>query len=260
MRTRELTLHERIRNADASQQVENIKAEHAYLHGRADTVGEFSRLWALNDDSSWGHAFGRMRGKDQIWFGAVSYYDMQAMQHFIDIFRKYPEAGGKDPRTLLEASVHTLVTDIIEVASDGMSARGEFLTPGLIQSKLMPDEPYCMILWERYGSDFVFEDGRWKYFHEQCCPDINGELDKTNWARDDYQMNCRTEGVDTYQPEQGTGTVPPPVAEPGPLHDVYSCVLPPKNTVPWPEPYDTMDDNNTYAAFRSHKTDGSGKQ
>ena len=27
---RELTLHERIRNADASQQVENVKAKHAY--------------------------------------------------------------------------------------------------------------------------------------------------------------------------------------------------------------------------------------
>ena len=39
---RELTLHERIRNADASQQVENVKAKNAYLHGRPHATREWS--------------------------------------------------------------------------------------------------------------------------------------------------------------------------------------------------------------------------
>ena len=68
---RELTLHERIRNADASQQVENVKAKHAYLHGRADATGEWGVIWSRSDDCSWAHAFGRMRGFDQVYHGSV---------------------------------------------------------------------------------------------------------------------------------------------------------------------------------------------
>ena len=119
----QLSLHQRIVNAAASQEVENVKARHTYYHGRADATGEWANIWAMNDDSSWAHAFGRMRGKDQIWYGSVTQYDQMAMENWLEMFRKYPEVGGKDPRPLMEASVHTLVTDVIEVAADGKSAR-----------------------------------------------------------------------------------------------------------------------------------------
>lgn len=103
----------------------------------ADATGEWANIWAMNDDSSWAHAFGRMRGKDQIWYGSVTQYDQMAMENWLEMFRKYPEVGGKDPRPLMEASVHTLVTDVIEVAADGKSARGSFITPGV--DPLPPD-------------------------------------------------------------------------------------------------------------------------
>lgn len=51
----------------------------------------------MNDDSSWAHAFGRMRGKDQIWYGSVTQYDQMAMENWLEMFRKYPEVGGKTP-------------------------------------------------------------------------------------------------------------------------------------------------------------------
>ena len=121
---RELTLHERIRNADASQQVENVKAKHAYLHGRADATGEWSVIWSRSDDCSWAHAFGRMRGFDQVYHGSVGDYDKMCMENWLDLYEVYPEVTGKDPRPLMECSVHTLVTDVIEVAADGKSARG----------------------------------------------------------------------------------------------------------------------------------------
>ncbi len=239
---RELTIEERVRNAAASQEVENVKAEHTYYHGRADATGEWGNIWSHSDDCSWAHAFGRMRGFDQVWFGSVSRYDMQAFENWLKMYQIYPEVGGKDPRPLLEASVHTLVTDIIEVAADGQTARGMFITPGVIHSRLTPDqEKYCMILWERYGSDFVLENGKWVYLHEQVCPDIPGSLDFTNWAADEYQRLTNPQGP----PPPGPGE-PPPVTDPGPLHSPYSLLRKPANTVPWPEPYETMDDDNTY--------------
>ncbi len=239
---RELTIEERVRNAAASQEVENVKAEHTYYHGRADATGEWGNIWSHSEDCSWAHAFGRMRGFDQVWFGSVSRYDAQAMENWLKMYRIYPEVGGKDPRPLLEASVHTLVTDIIEVAADGKTARGMFITPGVIHSRLTPDqEKYCMILWERYGSDFICEDGEWKYLHEHVCPDIPGALDYTNWAAEEYQRLVNPQG----SPPPGPGE-PPPVTDPGPLHSPYSLLRKPADTVPWPEPYETMDDDNTY--------------
>ena len=245
-----LTLEERVRNAAASQAVENVKAEHAYYHGRADATGEWGTIWSRSDECSWAHAFGRMRGFDQVWYGSVTRYDAQAMENWLKLYEYYPEVGGKDPRPLLEASVHTLVTDIIEVAADGKTARGSFITPGVIHSRLTEEhQKYCMILWERYGSDFICEDGEWKYLHEHVCPDIPGTLDCTNWAAAEYARLTQPdeEGI---QPQGGSGGCPPPVTDPGPLHSPYSLLQKPANTVPWPEPYETMDEHNTYTPPR----------
>ena len=183
----QLSLHERIRNANASQEVEKVKARHTYLHGRADATGEWADIWSRDPNCSWAHIFGRMRGFDQIWHGSVAQYDKMSFENAIELMEIYPETAGKDPRPLMEASVHTLVTDIIEVAEDGMSARGSFITPGVIHSTLTPDKKkYCNVLWERYGSDFVCEDGKWKYLHEQVCPDILSRMDCLNWAAEEY--------------------------------------------------------------------------
>jgi hypothetical protein len=187
-----------------------------------------------------------MRGFDQVWYGSVTSYDIMAMQNYIDVVDKYPEVGGKDPRPLSEASVHTLVTDVVEVAEDGQSARASFITPGVIHSVLTGmEKKYCNVLWERYGSDFVLEDGEWKYLHEHVCPDILTRLDALNWAADDYER--------LTNPDRGAAPPPtlgaPPVSDPGPMHKPYSTLQEVQNTVPWPEPYKTLDNGNTYTPF-----------
>ena len=102
--------------------------------------------------------------------------------------------------------------------------------------------------WERYGSDFVLEHGRWLYLHEQVCPDIMGKLDMTNFAHDDYERLTAPE-------EKGIGPVTlgedPDVTDPGPLHLPYSVIMPPQNTVPWPEPYETLDNEHSYTPVKT---------
>ena len=136
----DISLHQRILNAAASLEVENLKARHAYFHGRADASGEWSQIWSRSREASWAHVFGRMRGFDQIWYGSVTCYDRMAMENWMQVVEHYPEVGGKDPRPLMEASIHTLVTDIIEVAKDGKSARSSFITPGVIHSVLTAEK------------------------------------------------------------------------------------------------------------------------
>jgi hypothetical protein len=249
---KKLSLSRRIKNAAASQMVENIKALHTYLHGRADASGEWGTIWSRRDDCSWAHAFGRMRGFDQVWFGSVTRYDAMAMENFLGMYKQYPEVGGKDPRPLMEASVHTPVTDIIEVAEDGESARASFITPGVIHSVLTPEgHKYCNVLWERYGSDFVCEEGKWKYLHEQVCPDILTRLDNNDWAAEDYRRLTMPESGEAPPPTLGE---PPPVRDPGPLHFPYSAIRPPHNTVPWPEPYSTLSGEHSYSPINGTET------
>ena len=245
-----ITLHQRILNAAASQEVENVKARHTYLHGRCDAASEWDEIWCMDENSSWAHGFGRMRGGDQIWWGSVGQYDKMCFENWIGIIERYPEVTGKDPRPLMEASVHTLVTDVIEVAADGRSARGSFITPGVIHSRLTEEgKPYCNILWERYGSDFVLVDGEWKYLHEHVCPDIPSRMDIFDWAHGEYLRLTDPDPKPAEPPVLGC----PPVADPGPMHMPYSVVSKPQNTVPWPEPYETLDNDNTYTSLRVKK-------
>lgn len=242
----ELSLHQRILNAAASQEVENVKARHTYWHGRADATSEWDGIWCMDENTSWAHAFGRMRGPDQVWWGSVADYDKLCFENLLEIREKYPEVTGKDPRPLMEASVHTLVTDVIEVAEDGRSARGSFITPGVIHSRLTEEEkPYCHILWERYGSDFVLVDGEWKYLHEQVCPDIMAMLDFVDWAHGEYMRMTAPEVKAPPPPTLGA----PPVTDPGPLHMPYSLLSKPQDSVPWPEPYKTLNNENTYTSL-----------
>ena len=151
-----LTFHQRIHNAAGSQAVENCHAR---------------------------HSFGRMRGFDSVWFNSVGTYDARTYINYLTLYRKFREIIGKDPRPINEASVHCLVNDVIEVAEDGMSARSAYVTPGVIFSNINENEKrWCNFMWERYGSDYVFEDGNWLYLHEQVCPDIMAEFDDRNWA------------------------------------------------------------------------------
>ena len=76
--------------------------------------------------------------------------------------------------------------------------------------------PFCGRLWDGYCT----VDG------VRCNPEVHGDF---GW--DD----------------------PPIVTDPGPLHAPYCPVVPPQDTVPWPEPYQTLDDDNTYTPLLHKK-------
>ena len=145
----------------------------------------------------------------------------------------------------MECSVHTLTCDVIEVADDGKSVRGSFVTPGAINSTLDADgAKWCHIMWERYGSDFVIDemDGQLKYLNEQVCPDIMGDLDYRDWAAEEYAR--RTDPNSPPPPPVVLGS--PNITYPGPWHKPYSLLQTPQRDVMWPEPYETLDEDHRY--------------
>ena len=73
-------------------------------------------------------------------------------------------------------------------------------------------------------------------------------FDFVNMAADEYER--------AVNPALGGPMAPPAgrddrveLADPGPLHQKYSIFQPVQNTVPWPEPYVSMDDQHSFATL-----------
>jgi len=241
-----LTLSQRIHNAEGAQAAEYLHARHSFLHAATHCKEEWGEIWSRSDEISWAHGFGRWRGFAAVWRGSVASYNWRGISPYGQMYDLVPEITWlTDFRSLSEVAMHALGTDIIEVADDGQTARGAFVTPGVLYSALQPNMKYKGGgLWERYGSDFIYEDGEWKYLHEQVCPDVGGSFDVINVGVDAYKKLVNPPPM--AGPPLDGSTSDMRLSDPGPLHFNYTPVQTVQNTCPWPEPYATMDNDNTY--------------
>ena len=80
---------------------------------------------------------------------------------------------------------------------------------------------------------------------EQVCPDGFAAYNGTNWAHAAYENDLKGRFT---QPGYHN---PPPVTDPGPLHVDYDTVQTVQRTVPPPEPYKTLNDENSYSPGRN---------
>ncbi len=255
MSKKDLTFEQRIHNAIGSQTVEEFKARHAYLHGVSYSREEWDYMWLKSKNCTWAHQFGRMVGFDEVYLNSVGHTDRMAMHSFGETSINFPEYMGHDIRSSGCSGVHVLASDVIEVAEDGQSARASYLTPGTLTGPIGFDGKHRggVWLWERYGSDFVYKDGRWWWFHEQVCPDIAGDYDVGNWARNrylDYMEKDCTVGELGGRPAQLT--------EPGLFHADYTIVQTVQDTTPAPDPYTCLrdvPDDKQYSPGRWDPTD-----
>ena len=272
-----LSFEQRIHNVLAGQKVEEFKARHAYLHGMEYAREEYGTFWLRSDNSTFGHTFGRMMGfkelvpaqfDDPIVPRSMTLAPEDRMPEpapmgpppqdpnapkkeprndrphkLVDIFG---ELGlyGHNPHGTFHASCHVLASPVIEIADDGESARAFYLTPGpMIDQVGFSGGRNGNWLWERYGSDFVYRDGRWWWFHEQVCPDISDVYDNRNWGHDRYEQYL--DG--TLQIGKCSGPPASGISDLRAVHNDISIVQTVQDTVPCPKPYKTLDEDNTYS-------------
>jgi hypothetical protein len=270
---RNLSKHDRINAVLAGHKVEELKARHAYLHGLGMGREEYGTFWLRSDNSTFGHGFGRMMGWKELvpaHFGAPvstnpfgpppESMGMPDIEGDNPMFRKYKPRDdrptkaadifgelnlyGHNDHGTFSQSCHVLGSPVIEVADDGKSARSFYLTPGTMMG-VNGDQGGRNggFLWERYGSDFVFRDGRWWWFHEQVCPDILGSLDDGNWAQDRFrQYLAGTLKVDSASSAPRSG-----ISDLRAAHKEVSIVQTVQDTVPVPKPYEKLDEEHTYS-------------
>lgn len=270
----EKSIHDRVAAVVAGQKVEELKARHAYLHGMNRGREEYGTFWLRSDNSTFGHTFGRMMGfrelvpahfgeplaanafakpdekygmndddmKDGMPFEKATEQEVSRPTKMRDMYGVL-NLYGHNPGTFGQ-SCHVLASPVIEVAEDGKSARSFYLTPGTMMGVNGPKGGRSGgWLWERYGSDFVYRDGKWWWFHEQVCPDIGDSYDETNWAQDRFRKYLSGElkvGNCSGAPRSG-------ISDLRSVHNDISIIQTVQDTVPAPTRYEKLDEEHTYS-------------
>ena len=145
---------------------------------RAFIVTSGKNIRSKKVDITWGHGWGRQDDRYSYYFSYVLEKERNAFKTFMGIKLKYPDVGNCTRLDgVAEYSNHLTTSPVIEVAEDGKSAKGLWYTPGFINSHASANGKIrSQALWERYGGDFVLEDGRWLYKNLRVCPDIGGNV------------------------------------------------------------------------------------
>lgn len=132
-------------------------------------------------------------------------------------------------------ALHFMANPIIEVAGDGQTAKGVWIASGMYaKNDERTGEPTAEMEYNRYGIDFIKEDGQWKILHHHVF-DLFGLGWDEKWA-------------DQFKEARGGMPIPEemkPSHPPTPLDEPFKtdAELP---YIPYPEPYETFDPNNIY--------------
>ena len=80
--------------------------------------------------------------------------------------------NGEDTNGIF--SIHAVTTEVIEVAEDGKTARGIWISPGAEAKHSVRGDLEAYWIWGKYPIDFIKEDGEWHFWkfripHDLLC-------------------------------------------------------------------------------------------
>jgi hypothetical protein len=140
-------------------EINNLMSLHAWYHAALMHDVEIEEIWSKRDDIVlWFEASGRFEGPEAIKAGYGRKVSREATRGFF--------------------SWHTITTPVVEVAADGQTAKGIWYTPGV--AGFFPEgKSNFNWMFEKYGVDFIREDGVWKIWHMHVYSDIGWSLGET---------------------------------------------------------------------------------
>jgi hypothetical protein len=106
--------------------------------------------------------------------------------------------------------IHTMTTPVIEVAGDGMTAKGVWVSPGSETMQPGNDltlEPKGRWSWIKYGADFIKEEGQWKIWHMHVYGLFSSDPDKS-WVDEKFNAE-QVQGYRNKLPKEFQPDAPP---------------------------------------------------
>lgn len=164
-----MTDEERIRRVWDVQEIKNVMGRHAYYHAYNMHEREIDELWVQKPEhrarasfgQNWGYQVGLELIRENYVVKNVRNYqkDLDALCAADPMIENIPENRG-----IGSMLMHQITTPYIEVARDGQSAQALWYSPGQI-TMTHPGRVDTLWMYERYGVDFLKEDGEWKIWH-----------------------------------------------------------------------------------------------
>lgn len=175
----------------AMLEVQNTMSKHAYYHAAGKHAEEMNDIWVSSDGpyaetAKWTNEMGVWEGYDLIYkFYCQASQD--GAQLALDVISEhYPEIENIPENLGIGTgwAMHTQTTAIIEIAGDGKTAKGIWYSPGIANGAVIKDDGTIGIsggwFMEKYGADFVKENGEWKIWHIHMyydnVPDMWGDV------------------------------------------------------------------------------------
>jgi hypothetical protein len=201
-------LEQELERVQATLEIQNLFGRYMYLHS-AGKNGDCMELFARNAPgaSVEFHVMGLFKGAEGI---------RKLYQGNMGGNRKVFQGGAFE---------HTLTTPVIEVAKDGKTAKGLWISPGHETFPGKDGQPEAHWMWCKYGVDFIKEGGRWKIWHYQVFMTFLCSFKKP-WT-DSSAMS----------PRQGMPNADGPTT----YHKPYTVDSSPEYWPAPPEPYETFE-------------------
>lgn len=142
-------------------EIMNVASAHEYYHGATMHKEEIENIWSKRDDITWTNGTDKYASRKSFW------------TFYVDNLKNFPIKGA--------LWYHMLTTPIVEVAGDGQTAKAIFMSFGNVTGAMQPGQATSQWTQEKYGMDFIKEDGRWKIWHLRTYVDFYVDINKS-WA------------------------------------------------------------------------------
>ena len=143
-----LTPEEKIERLWDTEQCRKLMARYEYYG--------YGRVWEKVPD-----LFAK---RDDIWIDCEGFGVFDGPKGIKTFFVDWHHSMEGDAKGML--TLHTLTTECIEVAEDGQTARGLWISPGSeTRHHATEDRNEAFWIWGLYAVDFIKEDGEWKFWH-----------------------------------------------------------------------------------------------
>ncbi|KAL1622636.1 hypothetical protein SLS56_008683 [Neofusicoccum ribis] len=224
-----VSLLARIQRLEDIHDINNLMGRRAYYHSAGRHDLEFNELWSSEDDvifepEDWGAFVGRASVKGS-----------------------YVDGNPFPPGTKGLLIEHTLTTSVLEIAKDGLTAKGVWISPGH-ETFPIPGEklPKTHWSWGRYAVDFRKEDGEWKIWHLHVLTTFrtpyNVDWAETAFRKPDYLPKDGETIGDIAKADRGVS-----------FNEPYHPSRAPKLQPVPPKAYNTWTDTWSAVEYHEHK-------
>jgi hypothetical protein len=230
----------------AMLEVQNVMSKHSYYHAANKHRAEIEDIWVKTDgkyadSATFTNPYFIMKGMDIIIENYVEDDYQRQLKSLEDISKKHPEIKNvkENIGAGYEWALHAQTTPVIEIAGDGKTAKGIWYSPGVglgtgTYSRINNGSAHVsgILFYEKYGVDFVKEDGEWKIWHIQMYYDFTPMMGADWTSYENY------EDIEMPVPE---GCSPNPIS-----YRPWSPTRVPSIQPAFPEKYYTFEETFSY--------------